>query len=64
MFKKIRNNFAESDEGFSVETLGRGGIKYKQGSDTFYVDSEIGGGGYVMLVYKIGRASCRGTVYI
>ncbi len=64
MFKKIRGNRVESDEGFSVETLGRGGIKYKEGSKAFYVDSEmtvdraivIGteflGGSYGWLVYK------------
>ncbi|MBC8391092.1 MAG: hypothetical protein H8E17_00785 [Deltaproteobacteria bacterium] len=64
MFKKIQDNLVESDEGFTVETLGLGGIKYKEGSKTFYIDSEIIvdppidvrakplPGSYGMLVYK------------
>lgn len=52
MLKKIRNNLVESDEGFSVEILGRAGIKYKDQSDAFYVDSEIECGHYDMVIYK------------
>jgi hypothetical protein len=32
--------------------LGRAGIKYKEGSKTFYVDSEMEVGPYEMVIYK------------
>ncbi len=41
MFKKPRANVIESDEGFSVETLGRTGIKYTQNGKCLRIDSEI-----------------------
>jgi hypothetical protein len=41
MFKKPKANIIESDEGFSVETLGRTGLKYVQNGKTLFIDSEI-----------------------
>jgi hypothetical protein len=41
MFKIPRVNVIESDEGFSVEVLGRVGLKYAQGDKTLFVDSEV-----------------------
>lgn len=40
MFKKI-GNLIESDAGFSVETLGRAGLKYTEGQKSVFIDSEI-----------------------
>lgn len=33
-------NIIESDEGFSVETTGRTGLRYNQGNKTLFVNSE------------------------
>ncbi len=41
MFKIPRANVIESDEGFSVEVLGRTGLKYIQGDKILHVDSEV-----------------------
>jgi hypothetical protein len=41
MFWEPRINVIESDEGYSVETLGRTGMKYSRGDYYVYVDSEI-----------------------
>jgi hypothetical protein len=41
MFKETRKNVVESDEGFSIEVLGRTGIKYTEGEKTMFVDSEV-----------------------
>jgi len=41
VFKIPRVNVIESDEGFSVEVLGRTGLKYVQGERTLHIDSEI-----------------------
>ena len=41
MFKVPRVNVIESDEGFSVEVLGRTGLLYTEGSKSMYIDSEI-----------------------
>jgi hypothetical protein len=40
-FKSPRPNLIESDEGFSVEVLGRTGILYKEGDRTMSVYSEL-----------------------
>jgi len=64
MWHKVNENFVESDEGYSVQILGRGGIKYVEKAKAFYIDSallvdsarivgtEFLGGSYGMLVYK------------
>ena len=41
MFLSPRPNLIESDEGFSVEVLGRTGILYKEGKRAILVDSEL-----------------------
>ena len=41
MFSSSRPNLYESDEGFSVEVLGRTGLLYKEGSKSMFIDSEI-----------------------
>jgi hypothetical protein len=41
MFTTPRNNVIESDEGFSVEVLGRTGLKYVEGDRTLKIDSEV-----------------------
>jgi hypothetical protein len=41
MFKIPRVNVIESDEGFSVEVLGRTGLLYKEGNKSIRIDSEI-----------------------
>ena len=41
MFKKPRVNVIESDEGFSVEVLGRTGLLYTEGSRSLHIDSEV-----------------------
>jgi hypothetical protein len=41
MFRKPNPNVIESDEGFSVEVLGRTGLLYKEGLKSMHIDSEI-----------------------
>jgi hypothetical protein len=41
MFKQIKPNLVQSDEGFSVQTTGWTGIIYTQGEKTINVDSEF-----------------------
>lgn len=41
MFSIPRVNVIESDEGFSVEVLGRTGLRYTEGERTLFVDSEV-----------------------
>jgi hypothetical protein len=41
MFFVPRVNVIESDEGFSVEVLGRTGVRYTEGAKTVFVDSEV-----------------------
>jgi hypothetical protein len=41
MFRIPRVNVIESDEGFSVEVLGRTGLLYTEGSKTLHIDSEV-----------------------
>ncbi len=41
MFTAPRVNVIESDEGFSVEVLGRTGLKYVEGDGTLHIDSEV-----------------------
>jgi hypothetical protein len=41
MFSVPKNNLVVSDEGHSVEVLGRTGIEYREGSRSCFVDSEV-----------------------
>jgi hypothetical protein len=41
MFKIPRVNVIESDDGFSVEILGRVGILYTEGEKSIHIDSEV-----------------------
>ena len=41
MFKTPRPNVIESDEGFSVEVLGRTGLLYTEGAKKLKADSEV-----------------------
>ena len=41
MLRSPRVNLVESDEGFSVEVLGRTGILYKERDHVMFVDSEV-----------------------
>ena len=41
MFKEPRVNVIESDEGFSVEVLGRTGLLYTDNGKSIRIDSEI-----------------------
>jgi hypothetical protein len=51
MFNIPRVNVIESDEGFSVEVLGRTGLRYTQGDNSLFVDSEILAGTAGLAVY-------------
>jgi len=52
MFKIPRENVIESDEGFSVEVLGRTGVLYTEASRTLRVDSEVLAGPSGLVIYK------------
>jgi hypothetical protein len=41
MFSIPRVNVIASDEGYSVEVLGRVGLRYGEGGKTMFVDSEV-----------------------
>lgn len=41
MFTIPKANVVASDEGFSVEILGRTGIEYREGGKPLFVDSEV-----------------------
>lgn len=41
MFTVPRVNVTESDAGFTVEVLGRTGIRYREGHRSLFVDSEV-----------------------
>lgn len=41
MFKIPRPNVIESDEGFSVEVIGRTGLLYTEGTKILHVDSKV-----------------------
>jgi hypothetical protein len=52
MFSIPRVNVIASDEGFSVEVLGRAGLRYEEGDRTVVVDSEVlAVGPYTMVIY-------------
>ena len=52
MITSPRNNLYESTDGFTVEVLGRTGLKYTEDSRTLFVDSEVVMGPSGMMVYK------------
>lgn len=41
MFRIPKVNVIECDEGFSIEVLGRTGLRYTEGDRSIYVDSEV-----------------------
>jgi hypothetical protein len=41
MFSIPRVNVIESDEGFSVEVLGRTGLRYREGEKVMHIESEV-----------------------
>jgi Immunity protein 74 len=55
MFHSPEANLIESDEGFSVEILGRTGLLYREGDHSMRVDSEL-------LAEKAGIAVYRNSV--
>jgi hypothetical protein len=52
MFSEPKVNVIESDQGYSVEVLGRVGLKYTEGEKSLTVDSEVLMGPSGMVVYK------------
>jgi len=52
MFSIPRTNLVASDEGFSVEVLGRTGIEYKEGDRSIFVDSEVLSAGHGIAVFR------------
>lgn len=55
MFILLNPNLVQSDEGFSVETVGRTGIRYIQYGKTLFVDSEyMAGPNLEILVFARG----------
>ena len=52
MFTKPRTNVIESDEGFSVEVLGRAGLLYIEGTKKLEVDSEVLAGPSGIVIYQ------------
>jgi hypothetical protein len=52
MFFIPRVNVVASDEGYSVEVLGRTGIEYREGERVMFVDSEVLATGHGIAVFK------------
>lgn len=52
MFTSPRPNLYESSDGFSVEVLGRTGLRYHESGRQMFVDSEVLAGPSGMSVYK------------
>jgi hypothetical protein len=52
MFTSPRPNLYESSEGFSVEVLGRTGLRYREADREMFVDSEVLTGSSGLAVYK------------
>lgn len=52
MFSSTKPNVIVSDEGYSVEILGRTGIKYCEGDKCMFVDSEVLSTGHGIAVFK------------
>ena len=51
MFSIPRINVIESDTGFSVEVLGRAGIRYAEDGKSMFIDSEVLAGPSGMAIY-------------
>jgi hypothetical protein len=51
MFSIPRVNVIESDEGFSVEMLGRTGLRYKEPPREMHIDSEVLAGAILLVMY-------------
>jgi hypothetical protein len=51
MFSIPRVNVIQSDQGFSVEVLGRTGLRYLEGDRAATVDSEVMAGPHGLAVY-------------
>ena len=47
-----RTNVIESDAGYSVEVLGRVGLRYTEGSRILHIDSEVLAGPSGLIVYS------------
>jgi hypothetical protein len=52
MFRIPRLNVIESDEGFSVEVLGRTGLLYVEGNRSLHIDSEVLAGPSALALFK------------
>jgi hypothetical protein len=52
MFTTPRPNLYESSDGFSVEVLGRTGLRYREAERQMFVDSEVLTGPSGMAIYK------------
>jgi hypothetical protein len=52
MFSTPRNSVIESDRGFSVEVLGRTGLRYVEGERSLHIDSEVLAGPSGVAVYS------------
>ena len=52
LFTVPQVNVVSSDEGFTVQILGRTGIEYREGDKSMFVDSEILATGYGIAVFK------------
>jgi len=52
MFFIPRVNVIESDEGFSIEVLGRGGLLYIEDTKSLIVESELATGPSGLIVYS------------
>ena len=57
MFTTPHPNLYESSDGFSVEALGKTGLRYREGKRKMFIDSEVVNGPGGMTVYRdsIGR---------
>jgi len=52
MFFTPRVNLIASDEGFSIEVLGRTGIEYREGERAMIVDAEVLAPGHGIALFK------------
>ena len=52
MFTVPKINVISSDDGFSVEVLGRTGIEYREGGKSMFVDSEVLATGRGIAVFR------------
>jgi hypothetical protein len=52
MITSLRPDLCVSEEGFSVEVLGRTGLRYREGENQMFVDFEVLAGPSGMLVSK------------